>query len=303
MGYRENWSSGRNRLLNVGNPLVMLMIIHAMFFILLQFIKSLYTFSSIQDVEFYKNIYQLFTLSGDPEKLFTRPWTLITMQFSEIRLMVVIGNLIWIWTFGYLVQDLLGDQRLFPIFLYSALVSGIIFLIASNLVLGEQAKGMLYNGIAPGILGLAVAATMISPQYRFFPMINGGIPLWVISIIYFMLDLASISSTILLLIPHVFGALTGFFFVWMLRRGNDLGNWMNIFVGYVKSWSSTTKKSSFAAKSSSFYQHGNRSPYVKKTSITQQRIDAILDKINQLGYDNLSEEEKKILRQASKADL
>ncbi|MFN5423646.1 MAG: rhomboid family intramembrane serine protease [bacterium] len=303
MGYRENWGSSRSRLWNAGNPLVMLMIIHAMFFILLQFIKSLYTFSSIQDAEFYKNIYQLFTLSGDPEKLITQPWTLITMQFSEIRLMVVIGNLIWIWTFGYLVQDLLGDHRLFPIFIYSAFVSGIAFILAADLVLGEQAKGLFYSGIAPGILGLATAATMVSPHYRFFPMINGGIPLWVIAVIYFMLDLASISSNMFLLIPHVFGALTGFFFVWMLRRGNDIGRWMNLLASHVRSWSNSPKKSSFAAKSSSFYEQGSRSPYVKKTTITQQRIDAILDKINQRGYDNLSEEEKKILKEASNEDL
>ncbi len=167
MGYRENWSGARSRLWNAGNPLVMLMIIHAMFFILLQFLKSLYTFSGIQDAEFYKNIYQLFVLSGDPEKLITHPWTLITMQFSEIKLMVVIGNLIWIWTFGYLVQDLLGDRRLFPVYIYSSLVSGIVFLLASNLIVGQQAQGMFYSGIAPGILGLAVAATMVSPQYRF----------------------------------------------------------------------------------------------------------------------------------------
>lgn len=303
MGYRENWGVSRSRLLNTSNPLVMMMIIHAMFFILLQFLKSLYTFSALQDAEFYKNMYQLFTLSADPEKLITRPWTLITMMFSEIKLMVVIGNLIWIWTFGHLVQDLLGDHRLFPIYIYSALVAGIFFLIASQLIIGKQGYTMYYIGIAPGILGLAAAATVVSPQYRFFPMINGGIPLWIIALIYFLLDIASISSNKLLLIPHLFGALTGFFFVWMLRRGHDLGSWMNMLAGYVRSWSTTPKKNSFAAKSSSFYEQGNRSPYTKKTTITQQRVDAILDKINQRGYDNLSEEEKKILKQASNGDL
>lgn len=302
MAYRDNWGGSRSKLLNTGNPLVMLMIIHAMFFILLQFIKSLYTFSALQDAEFYKDMYQLFTLSGDAEKLVTRPWTLITMMFTEIKLMVVIGNLIWIWTFGYLVQDLLGDHRLFPIFIYSSLVSGIAFLLTTNLV-GQQATNMIYTGVAPGILGLAVAATIISPQYRFFPMINGGIPLWIITVIYVLLDMASISSTMMLFIPHLFGAITGLFFVWMLRKGYDLGRWMNMLAGHVRSWSTTSKKNSFAAKSSSFYEQGSRSPYVKKSTITQQRVDAILDKINQHGYDNLSEEEKRILKQASNEDL
>jgi hypothetical protein len=34
--------------------------------------------------------------------------------------------------------------------------------------------------------------------------------------------------------------------------------------------------------------------------VTQQEIDAILDKISQSGYQNLSEKEKKILFEASK---
>ena len=303
MGYRENWGGTRSNLWNASNPLVMLIIIHAMFFILLQFIKSLYTFSSIQDAEFYKNIYHLFLLSGDPSKLISRPWTLLTMQFSEVKLIIVIGNLIWIWTFGQLVQDLLGNQRLFPIYLYSAFASGIFFMLTLNLIKGEQAGSMFYSAIAPGILGLAVAATMVSPQYRFFPMIGGGIPLWVISCIYLLLDIASISSNIFLLIPHAIGAITGFFFVWMLRKGNDIGEWMNVLAGYVRSWSTPVKKNTAASKTSSFYDQGKRSAFTKKSNITQARVDAILDKINQRGYENLTEEEKKILKQAGNVDL
>ncbi len=134
-------------------------------------------------------------------------------------------------------------------------------------------------------------------------MIGGGIPLWIIAVIYVLLDMASISSNVILIIPHLFGAITGFFFVWMLRRGYDTGRWMNVLAANVRSWSTAPKKSSFATRSSSFYEQGKRSPFIKKTTVTQQRIDAILDKINQSGYDNLSEEEKKILKQASKEDL
>jgi DMSO reductase anchor subunit len=162
---------------------------------------------------------------------------------------------------------------------------------------------MFYNAIAPGILGLAVAATMVSPQYRFFPMIGGGIPLWVISCIYLLLDVASISSNIFLLIPHLIGAITGFFFVWMLRKGNDIGEWMNVLAGFVRSWSTPAKKNTAASKTSSFYELGKRSAFTKKSNITQERVDAILDKINQRGYENLTEEEKKILKQAGNVDL
>jgi hypothetical protein len=41
----------------------------------------------------------------------------------------------------------------------------------------------------------------------------------------------------------------------------------------------------------------------KSPDLTQQKIDAILDKINQQGYQFLTDEEKAFLKRASKEDL
>jgi hypothetical protein len=51
-----------------------------------------------------------------------------------------------------------------------------------------------------------------------------------------------------------------------------------------------------------FYKSETR-PYKKTPNVTQQRIDDILDKINQKGYHYLTEEEKELLKRASKEDL
>ena len=52
-----------------------------------------------------------------------------------------------------------------------------------------------------------------------------------------------------------------------------------------------------------FYNTGNRSPYSKQSIITQQRVDEILDKINNKGYQFLTDEEKQILKKAAEEDL
>jgi DNA-directed RNA polymerase alpha subunit len=44
-------------------------------------------------------------------------------------------------------------------------------------------------------------------------------------------------------------------------------------------------------------------PYTKTPNLTQQKVDEILDKINQKGYSHLTEEEKELLKRASKEDL
>jgi hypothetical protein len=63
------------------------------------------------------------------------------------------------------------------------------------------------------------------------------------------------------------------------------------------------KKAAYTAKNTSFYEQGNKKPFTKTTNLTQQRIDTILDKINQQGYEKLTDEEKKILNRASKEDI
>ncbi|MES1215057.1 MAG: DUF6576 domain-containing protein [Bacteroidota bacterium] len=51
------------------------------------------------------------------------------------------------------------------------------------------------------------------------------------------------------------------------------------------------------------YYKSSKAPYNKTPNITQQRIDDILDKINQKGYQFLTDEEKELLKKASKEDI
>jgi hypothetical protein len=63
------------------------------------------------------------------------------------------------------------------------------------------------------------------------------------------------------------------------------------------------KNGSASIRTTSFYQQGKTKAIVKKHGVTQERIDMILDKINQKGYENLTEDEKRILNKASKEGL
>lgn len=303
MAYSDYTGKSRTNLLNTANPLVMLIILQIIFFILLNFIKSIYTFSSLQEEAFYRNIYDWFIMPADLMKFFQRPWTLITMQFSEVRLMIVISNLIWLWTFGFLVQDLIGNDKLFPIYIYSATAAGLVFMLSVNLIYPGETASFFYNGPAAGIIGLAIAATTISPGYRFFPMIGGGIPLWIITIIFILLNASAMFSKAVLLLPTIAAALMGYFFIFLLNRGNDLGDWMNGMSKWISNLFNPGKRKVSGPKQTVFYQQGSKTPFNKKSIVTQQRIDALLDKINQKGYDLLTEEEKKFLREASNEDL
>ncbi|MEP7319853.1 MAG: DUF6576 domain-containing protein, partial [Panacibacter sp.] len=51
-----------------------------------------------------------------------------------------------------------------------------------------------------------------------------------------------------------------------------------------------------------FYK-SNRKPFEKIPRVTQQKLDELLDKINQEGYASLSAEEKEFLKKASQEDI
>ncbi|MCE2757110.1 MAG: rhomboid family intramembrane serine protease [Bacteroidota bacterium] len=284
------------------NPLLMMIIVQAMFFVSLNFIKSIYTFSRMDPEAFYRNIYYWSILSADPDKFLTRPWTFITMQFSEVKLIVVIGNLIWTWMFGYLIQDLVGGEKIFPIYIYSSLFAGCLFILSVNVFQREAVPNAFFTGIIPGILGLASAATTISPKYRIFPMVGGGIPLWVISLVYVLLNFST-AQGYFAMIPQLTGLLVGFGFVKLLQQGTDPGSWMIAFSNQIIHFFSPGKRKQKTSKQQSFYDSSGRKPFVKKPNLTQKRVDELLDKINQFGYDHLTDEEKAFLQQASKKDL
>jgi membrane associated rhomboid family serine protease len=303
MGYRDYKRASSNSIWNTSNSVVMLIIINAMMLILLNFLKSIYTFSSIPESSFYTNTYKLFAMSSDSATLLRNPWTMLTMQFTEVKVFLAISNIFWLWVFGHLIQDLVGSDKLIPLYLYCGFVSAFTFIAASNIGFASFSGGVFFTGVSSILLGLAVAAATISPGYRFFPLIGGGIPLWLITLAYALVDLSSLANSPALMIPHLFAGLMGFTFIQCLHNGLDLGEWMNSSARKFSSWFTPSKKQASSIKTASFYKQGAERPFVKKSTVTQQRVDAILDKINQQGYEKLTEEEKKILKQASKEDL
>jgi hypothetical protein len=153
-------------------------------------------------------------------------------------------------------------------------------------------------------MGIAIATTTMAPGYRIFPFINGGIPLWVLTMIFVIIDLATIPyNNPGGHIAHLAGGGMGFLFIVMMRKGYDWSNWMNNAYDWVNNLFNPEKpKKGKRMKTELFYKSSTK-PYSKTSNITQQRIDDLLDKINQKGYSSLTDDEKELLKRASKEDL
>ena len=289
-----------------GNALMILISINAIFFITVWFLQIIYYMIQSAPGSFESNMLPQFIMPAKLLALAKKPWTVFTNMFVHLRLITILTNMLWLWAFGYILQDLTGRRKLIPIFLYGAFGGAIAFIAAYHIIPAlkanvEEAQAL---GASAGIMAIAIATTLFSPNYRVFPMLNGGIPLWVITLIFVIIDLATIPYRDPgAHIAHLAGGATGFLFVFLFRKGYDGSNWINAFFDWVNNLFNPDKpKRGKSIKQQLFYK-SHVQPFKKSSNLTQQRIDELLDKINQRGYQSLTDDEKELLKRASKEDL
>jgi membrane associated rhomboid family serine protease len=288
------------------NSLVMLIAINLIVFVLFQFINVFYFFTFTRETaqtHFTNDIYNNMALPADPGEFIRKPWTLITYMFYHQGIFHILGNMLWLWMFGYIFQDITGNKKIIPLFIYGALGGAISFMLAYNFIPSLKTIDANMVGASAGIMAIVVATTMLAPGYRIFPFINNGIPLWVLTTIYLIIDLALIpkGDNTGGHIAHLAGGLTGFLFIYFMRRGFDWSEGINKFFDWVNNLFNPNKPKK-RTKEELFYRT-ERKPFSKTPNLSQQRVDEILDKINQHGFNSLSQEEKDLLKKASKEDL
>jgi hypothetical protein len=299
-----------------GNALFALFAINIVFFFLILISRVFYLYTHQgqgQEAPAFDAI-QWFAMPADLTRLSEMPWTIITFMFSQggsintFPLMVtMLSAMLWLWAFGYILQDLSGNKFIFPLYIYGSLFGAFFYLVAVHAIPEFRlniANSALF-GSQTGTAAIAMAVTTLSPNYRVFKNIGRGIPVWVITGLYIFITLIyafSLSSAGSFAILG--GALTGFLFIVLLRKGKDMSVWMINFYEWITNvFNPNKKETANPVKEKIFYNSGSRKPYSKTANVTQQRIDEILDKISQQGYHFLTDEEKNILKRASEEEL
>ena len=288
---------------NPDNALMWLFVFNVVFFLILQTIRVAINVNDHSDAVFYSQVTGNFQLPASLVNLSKKPWTVISFMFSDADLMRALSNMLWLWAFGSVLQNLTGNRKIIPVYLYGGFAGAVFFIAAVYLIPTNRAiiDSLGLFGANASVMAVALAATAIAPNYRFFSHIRGGIPIWILTLIYVAIDLAAVASgPAALPIAHVGGAVAGFVFVKMMKKNMDGSEWMNNFYNwFINLFNPNKKVQKNSIKERVFYNTGTRSPYHKTSNITEQRVDEILDKISQQGYSALTKEEKDILKRAS----
>ncbi len=290
-----------------GNALVGLVTINIIFFLLLMVIQVVYFFFQADKNLFDAQVVQYFDMPAQLIKLSERPWTILTYMFTHTNVIQILSNMLWLWAFGFILQELTGNKKLIPIYIYGGLTGALFFILSNYLIppLKPYVGTATLMGGNAATMAIAVTTTILAPNFRFFKNIGGGIPIWVLTLVYVLIDFAGVASmSAAYSISHLAGGLAGLLFVYFLRRGYDGSIWMNKgYHWFMNLFNPNKKNDQGNIREKVFYNADNRKPYKKTSNVTQQRVDEILDKINQKGYHFLTDEEKNILKRAADEGL
>jgi membrane associated rhomboid family serine protease len=224
------------------------------------------------------------SLPSSLDLIVQRPWSLITYFFLHIEIFHLIFIMMFLYWFGTIIQDFIGNKRLVQLFFYGGLAGAAAFILAMNTVSFFIAKGPNFlNGASAGVFAVVVAAATIRPNYQVHLLLLGQVRIKYIAAFYVLWSfIETTGSNAGGNIAHLGGAILGFIFA--------------------KNFLAASKPQAiFEIKIKEFAQAVNQQFQARKEpeTVPEDELNAILDKISQSGYDSLSDYEQKRLFKAS----
>lgn len=295
------------------NMVVRLILINLVVFAALLFTKVVYLLTGQPKELFTTQIVPWAVLSAQPSTILTHPWTVITFMFVHISFWHLVGSMIWLWWFGELLQGLSGYRHVVPVYIYGGLAGALTFVLAFTCIPELREVQQLANsvniGAAASVIAIIICVTVLSPNYRVFPLLGGGIPVYVIAIVYIGISLLGQQGgePYGYIAAQTGGAILGAVFALRLKNGYDPGgglNWLLFRIGHLFDPADDTLRPVRVKRTEKRHKKTRRldPPYKRIGPIAESKVDDLLDKINRSGYHSLTQEEKDILIRASQQE-
>lgn len=219
-----------------------------------------------------------------------QPWSVFTYIFLHAGFWHLLTNMLWLFFIGSILEDMTGKKHVWRLFIGGGIAGALLFMLLNNtLGIGGEMARMV--GASGGVTAVIVGTAVMFPSYRV--MLFGILPIelrW-IAVFRVVLDLLGASGPINQggYICHLGGAAFG-----LLYMMHTKGTWhipgVDTLADFIKRLFSGKKSKPMRSARVSINQ--GRSSFSQKTSVTQEEIDRILDKINETGYDSLTKQEK-----------
>jgi membrane associated rhomboid family serine protease len=251
-------------------------------FLFVLVIKVYFQLNDYKPAWFASTFYPYFGISNSVPASLQHFWVLLIHYFVEDDLRNLLTNTLWLYFFGFILEDIRGQNSVIAFYIISGIVTGIIVLICVGMN-ANYLPFQFYLGMKAPVMAIATATVASNPKRKVFESFNGGIPIYVVGIVYVVLTMLSAGTAgIAPFMALVGGVMMGVLF----NFGLDIQIYKlqqfltNIYNGDGK----------------------NKKPQPKKKvgyrviNVSQDKIDELLDKINDKGINSLTAQEREWLK-------
>lgn len=275
------------RFLKTPSILSMLILINSAFFLVIggwELIGNLFlttdtTEASISPLVVYT------ALPAELTQLVQRPWTLLTHMFVHQDLMHFLFNMITLYFAGSIFRSFMSQRQLAWIYLLGGLGGAAFYLLAYNTLPAFETHQELSIavGASAAIMAVLFASAAYAPSYSINLLLFGRLKLIHLALLIIAIDI-------------VFGA--------RMNPGGFIAHSGGGLIGLIAGFSIRRAKFPKVRKVK-FHKPSKQSKpnprpetdeaFLKRKAADQAKVDRILDKISQGGYQSLSKEEKEFL--------
>jgi membrane associated rhomboid family serine protease len=225
-------------------------------------------------------------------------WQLFTYLFMHAGFSHLFFNMLALWMFGMELENTWGSRKFLTYYLVCGVGAGLANLLIAPLFTSVGPT----IGASGAIYGVLLAFGLMFPDRLIFIYFFIPLKAKYFVVLYMVIEFVSVGSTDgIAHFAHLGGAVVGFIYLladgFRFSRPISAGRPRNVFSG----WSGPRRSNENYENVTEAQVYDIKDYHQKEEAqVTQQHIDDILDKISKAGYQSLSDEEKKMLFEASK---
>lgn len=263
-------------------------------FVILRLFTPGISLSALQ-AQFSDTVLKYLMVPSTPGELLKRPWTVITYMFTHFNLLHVLFNMLVLFWFGRIFLQYLTARQLLSTYILGGLAGALFYILFINGFPGlREHLGSSMLGASAAIMAIVIAISFYVPNYTIYLLFIGPVRLKYIALAFIIMDVLMIASyNAGGHIAHLGGAVYGYWFISMFRKGHDIGNWLNNLLDKTVVLFKRRPKLNVSYRKAA--KRVSDEEYNRSKVEQQKEIDKILDKIAQGGYESLTKKEKETL--------
>ncbi len=280
------------------NIVIKLVAINVAVFLVLNIIKVAFYLFNVDEGTF-SQIMNFISVPSNTKELLTRIWTPITYMFVQEKFWHLLGNMLWLYFLGIILNQYLLQKDFLALYIVGGLAGAVMYILAFNIfpVFATDKIFSILLGASASVTAIVVALATLKPKEEvyFFGIIRVKLVyIAILMIVYDFFLLKSDNSGGHF--AHLGGALYGFIFASQFKKGKNITAGFADFIARLLKMEPRPKRKTKAKVVKNNLKTNNDYKYNKTVHDINSEIDRILEKISQKGYKSLSKKEKDFLK-------